>query len=211
MKQKTKNILVLTVFPALVLLCIGLYVYIDHLQAVCGCFLSGDDFVLELYRPWFSVLAQLFIVAMSVSLMIINRRHKRILFLLIPLLLCVGVLIFTLIEMDLSDSGRGKDVRVYEYEGFDTVIAIDNWQWLLGGGSAIYQSKDGVWFEYVATVKGDDGYQPLANPEDYQVTVTEDGILFEHRGLGDALFLRYVGGRFVKEVKPPSLAISGIA
>ena len=62
---------------------------------------------------------------------------------------------------------RSRTVNLYYYEEFGTTIVIENWGFALGGGSILYEFKDGYWIRYIAEIPGDDdvGHGPLYDPK----------------------------------------------
>ena len=95
------------------------------------------------------------------------------------------------------------DIVIYDYDEFEPDIVIENWSWLLAGGSDVYESENGILLRRVGSAGGDDGYQPLADSSRCRVTVDKGGILYEYEnGSGSQskwrLFLAYRDGHFIE-------------
>ncbi len=158
-----------------------------------------DRMILRHVDSWATVAIAVAEAAMFIVLAIWYRKKglRHVLCIAMVLICCyVGV-----ISLAFEGWTIEGDIVRYDYDEFESDIVIENWSWLLAGGSDIYETKNGFLLKEVARVGGDDGYQPLASRNGFDVTVTEDGILYEYSNgnVPKRLYLQYKDGHFTEK------------
>jgi hypothetical protein len=98
---------------------------------------------------------------------------------------------------DSSDSYE-RDVK-----DFDSTFVIASDSFLLAGWSKLYQKTSAFSLRYLASVAGDDGYQPLADERFYTLSIEPKGVVFTYdygdgSGVDGELCLRYDEGLWQK-------------
>jgi len=124
-------------------------------------------------------------IVMFVILAVVRRK----LLLSLPVLLALPVILLYLFSI--SFVMVQSNPEVYSYDEFDQDILIIDYRFLLAGNTIVYETENGILIKKVASFSGDDGIPPWR-----ELTVVENGILIEHDGFEDDIYLEYREGHF---------------